>query len=174
MGAGLRSWEACRERKPVVDIAAHSEKIFRLDDLRSRLDPVEDFEIWMWASMNAATNALNAALHHLGLTSPGPYFAHQIPGLYVAPEPVAPWRWRRLFAAPGDVIHIGLPPFEGAVPPAIADAGRAIAAIEDLRESYVRGAQPIAPEIIDDCEAAYRRCMGILEAVLAEPAACRP
>jgi hypothetical protein len=154
-----------------MEVAAHKEKIVRLDDLRGRLDPVEDFELWMWASMTAATNALNACLHQLGLTEPGPYFPHQIPGLYVAPEPGSPGRWKTLFAAPGDVIHIGLPPFEGEIPGRIQEAARALDRIEQFREPYVRGHQPITPDLGDRCGAAYRTCMSILEGILAEPPA---
>jgi hypothetical protein len=152
-----------------MEIAIHREKIGRYNDLRQRLDPSEDFELWMWAGMNAATNALNAALHHLGLTAPSPYFPHQIPGLYIDPQPCAPWRWRRLFAAPGDVIHIGLPPLAVEIPPAIRDAVRALDVIEDFREPYVRGGERIVPGLDRRCEAAYRECMDILEGILAGP-----
>jgi hypothetical protein len=152
-----------------MEIAAHKEKIGRLSDLISRLDPVEDFEIWMWASMSAGTNALNAALHHLGVTLPYDYFPHQIPGLYVEPEPVAPWRWKRIFAAPGDVIHIGLPPLGAPVPARILQAAESLHLIEDLRETHVRGGETITPELARRCADAYRRCMAAFETILAEP-----
>jgi hypothetical protein len=153
-----------------MEVAAHKEKISRLSDLIGRLDPIEDFEIWMWACMSAATNALNAALHHLGVTQPFEYYPHQIPGLYVAPEPISPWHWKRIFATPGDVIHIGLPPFEAPVPPRILEAVKGLHVIEDLRETHVRGGKTITPDLAASCAAAYRSCMAALEAILAQPA----
>lgn len=152
-----------------MEIAVHREKIARLEDLRRRLDPVADFELWMWTSMTAATNALNACLHHLGLTPPGKYYPYQIPGLYVEPEPVD-GKWRKLFAAPGDVIHIGLPPFEGTIPPRVLEAVKSLDVIEDFREPYVRGDGPITPALAASCQAAYERCMTILNEILAGPA----
>ena len=153
-----------------MEIAAHQEKIARLSDLIGRLDPIEDFEIWMWACMSAATNALNAALHHLGVTRPFDYFPHQIPGLYVEPKPVAPWHWRRIFAEPGDVIHIGLPPTTRAVPPSILEAAAGLHVIEDLRETHVRGGQAITPALAAACADAYRATMAKFQTILAGPA----
>jgi hypothetical protein len=150
-----------------MEIAAHREKIERLTELMARLDPVEDFEIWMWASMNAATNALNAVLHRLGLTQPGSRYPHQIPGLYVDPEPIGEWRWRKVFAAPGDVIHIGLPPLATAIPDRVLEAAAALREIEDMREDYVRGTQPIVPQLAERCAAAYHACMAILDELVA-------
>ncbi|HUA52700.1 MAG TPA: hypothetical protein VMB81_11080 [Candidatus Sulfotelmatobacter sp.] len=152
-----------------MEIAAHEEKIARLSDLIGRLDPIEDFEIWMWACMSAATNALNAALHHLGVTQPFDYFPHQIPGLYVEPKPIAPWRWKRMFAEPGDVIHIGLPPCRAPVPERILAAAAGLHVIEDLRETHVRGGQPVTRELAAACADAYRGAMAAFQTILAEP-----
>ena len=43
----------------------------RLESLRARLHPMDDFELWFWAAMNAGTHAVNAALHHAGVTRDG-------------------------------------------------------------------------------------------------------
>lgn len=153
-----------------MDIAIHQEKIGRLDDLRTRLDPHEHFELWMWTSMNAVTQALNAALHRLGVTEPGHLYPHQIPGLYVEPEPVD-GLWRKVMAAPGDVIHLGLPPIDKPIPPAITDASRWLQAIEDLRERHVRGDEPITEETIGICATAYKNSMAILMPLAAETGA---
>ena len=153
-----------------MEIATHKEKIARLSDLMDRLDPQEDFEIWMWACMSAATNALNASLHHLGATQPFDYWPHQIPGLYVEPTPLSPWHWKRIFAVPGDVIHIGLPPFDAPVPPAVLEAIKGLHIIEDLRETHVRGGGAITADLVAACAQAYRRCMGAFDAILAGPA----
>src|SRR5690242_17072946 len=102
----------------------------RLEELRGRLDPVEDFELWMWTSMTATTNGLNACLHHVGLTKASPYYPHQIPGLYVAPVPVD-GKWQELFAEPGDLIHTGLNSLKGKIPQEIESLARELEKIED-------------------------------------------
>ena len=144
-----------------MEIAIHREKMARLDGWRRRLDPVEDFELWMWTSMNAVTNGMNACLHHLGLTQPSPYYPHQIPGLYVAPAPVQ-GQWQELFAAPGDVIHTGLGSIAEHVPEGIARLWEELEKIEDLREVYVRGGKDATPDICDECRLAYERCMELI------------
>jgi hypothetical protein len=154
----------CREND-CMEIAIHREKMARLDDLRRRLDPVEDFELWMWTSMNAATNGMNACLHHLGLTQPSPYYPHQIPGLYVAPTPVQ-GQWQELFAAPGDVIHTGLGSVAEQVPESITRLWQALEKIEDLREVYVRGGKDATPDICDECHLAYERCLDLIREIL--------
>jgi hypothetical protein len=128
-----------------VEISIHLEKISRLEELRGRLDPVEDFELWMWTSMTAATNGFNACLHHVGLTKASPYYPHQIPGLYVAPVPVD-GKWQELFTEPGDLIHTGLDSLKGKVPEEIESLARELEKIEDLREPYVRGGKEPSAE----------------------------
>ena len=147
-----------------MEIAAHREKMARLEDLRSRLDPIEDFELWMWASMTAVTNGLNACLHHLKLTRPKPYYPHQIPGLYVTRGPEN--SWTKLFAAPGDVIHLGLPPFDGDIPQSVVDLSTQLEVLEDLREPFVRGGQPITTAEVERCRAAYEKSITMIENVL--------
>jgi hypothetical protein len=148
-----------------MEIRIHRDKMARLDELRRRLDPVEDFELWMWTSMNAATHGMNACLHHLGLTQPSPYYPHQIPGLYVAPNPVE-GKWQELFAAPGDVIHTGLDSFEGHIPDSIAMLSQELEKIEDLREVYVRGGKDATPDVSEGCRLAYERCRDLIQEIL--------
>lgn len=147
-----------------MEISAHREKMARLEGLRSRLDPTDDFELWMWASMTAVTNGLNACLHQLKLTEPKPYYPHQIPGLYVTRG--AAGSWTSIFAEPGDVIHLGLPPFEGVIPQAIRDLSVELEVLEDLREPYVRGGQPISPQVIQRCRVAYENSVVIIDNIL--------
>ncbi len=149
-----------------MEISIHLEKMARLDNLRGRLDPLEDFELWMWASMTAATNGLNACLHHVGLTKPSPYYAHQIPGMYVAPVPVN-GKWRELFAEPGDLIHTDVNSFAGKIPPHLESLARELETIEDLREPYVRGGKDATPEICKSCDAAYLKCVQLIHQILA-------
>ena len=147
-----------------MEISAHREKMARLEVLRSRLDPVEDFELWMWASMTAATNGLNACLHHLNLTEPKPYYPDQIPGLYVRRGEDG--SWTKLFAVPGDVIHLGMPPFEGDVPQSVFDLSTQLEVLEDLREPFVRGGQPITPAVVERCRTAYDSSIAMIEKIL--------
>lgn len=149
-----------------MHIAVHMEKVGRLEDLLGRLDPQEDFELYMWACMTAGTQALNAALHALGVTEPGPLYPHQIPGIYVEPEPVD-GRWRLVMAQPGDVIHLGLPPVDKPVPAVLEEASRSLTLIEDLREVYVRGGAEITPQVVAVCRDAYGTLMGILKPIIA-------
>ena len=53
-----------RPKAQVMQIPGHLNKASKLNCLRTRLDPLEDFELWFWATMNAGTHALNATLHH--------------------------------------------------------------------------------------------------------------
>ena len=65
-----------------MKVASHLEKIARLELLRARLDPLADFELWFWAGMTAGTHAVNAALHHAGITDDGDAYPSQ-PGVYL-------------------------------------------------------------------------------------------
>jgi hypothetical protein len=151
-----------------MDIALHRGKIAKLDRVRARLDPVDDIELWMAATLQAAIHGLNAALHHVGLTQPGTYFVHQIPGLYVEAMPAAPWHWKRVFAAPGDVLHLGLPPIVGAIPPSIVDALPHLKAIESRREPVLRGAELPTSDVACEIDRAYWCWTAALEAILSD------
>ncbi|MFG1357953.1 hypothetical protein [Xanthobacter pseudotagetidis] len=153
-----------------MEIAVHMEKVGRLEDLLGRLDPQDDFELYMWTCMTAGTQALNAAMHALGVTEPGRLYPHQIPGIYVEPEPVD-GRWRLVMAAPGDVIHLGLPPVARPVPAVLEEASGYLTAIEDLREVYVRGGEAIMPDVVALCQAAYGDLMAILKPLIPNHAA---
>lgn len=151
-------------------IADHMEKVERLSDLLAGLDPVDDFEMWMWTSMTVATNAVNAVMHHLGITAEGDYYAHQIPGLYVVPPPKG-HVWERVILPPGDVIHVGFPPIRGTVPGELQRAFDALSVLEDMREPYVRGDQPITPALVESCRTAFADCLAGTRTLLAGPGA---
>ena len=148
-----------------MEIAHHREKMARINDLRERLDPLDDFELWMWASMSAATNAMNAMLHKLGVTQPGTHFPHQIPGIFVEPEP-AKGRWKKVIVPPGDLIHIGYPPIRTPIPETLSTFLTALEVIEGFRESHVRGNEQVDASVVEACDSAYRRCMEETAAVL--------
>lgn len=151
-----------------MEIAAHLEKVERISALRGRLDRDQDFELWMWMSMTVATNAVNAALHHLGLSDGGDFYAHQIPGLYVEPPPTD-GKWKKVIRGPGDLIHVGFPPLEGEVPEIMERAFVALNVLEDMREPYARGNRPIAPDLADACDTAFDECLALTKEVLDGP-----
>lgn len=150
-----------------MQIASHLEKISRLEALRARLDPSDDFEIWFWAAMTAATNGINAAHHHLGLAEVTPFYPHQIPGVYVEPQPVD-GVWKKVIAQPGDVIHIGLPPLKDEPPEYLCRAYVSLEKLESYRERYVRGNEPITQAVIGEVGLAYHDCMSIVRRLLPE------
>src|SRR3989304_2796475 len=112
--AGCRA-DALKEARMIV--ASHLEKIRKLEALRARLDPLEDFELWFWSAMNAGTHAVKAALHHAGITRADDVFPTQ-PGVYLVPQPDA--TLRAAFHPLGDILHVGRPKVEGAVPEEVA------------------------------------------------------
>jgi len=69
-----------------MNVQSHLEKITRLESLRGRLDPLQDFELWFWAGMTAGTHAVNAALHHGGITASDDMYPTQ-PGVYLVAQP---------------------------------------------------------------------------------------
>lgn len=148
-----------------MHIDAHLLKISRLERSRSRLDPSPDFELWFWATMQAGTHALNAALHHAGLTSESKAFAMQ-PGVYLVPQ--ADGTLVPQLLAPGDVLHIGRPRIEGELPADLQDMAHAMETIESYRDPCVREGKPATPEIAAECDAALQECLSLLRRRLSE------
>ena len=95
-----------------MEIRHHREKYERLLTVRCKLDPLQDFELWFWMSMTAATHMVNAALHHRGASSDAHYYSYHVFGLYVLPER-GPEGWRRAPKPPGDIVHTGRPELPG-------------------------------------------------------------
>ncbi|MEK7864046.1 MAG: hypothetical protein AAB295_12410, partial [Chloroflexota bacterium] len=110
-----------------MNVASHLEKIRKLEALRARLDPMEDFELWFWTAMNAGTQAVNAALHDAGVTRTDDVFPTQ-PGVYLVPQPDA--TLKPSFHPLGDILHVGRPKVEGAIPDDIAEMMRKMEVIE--------------------------------------------
>lgn len=146
-----------------MNVAAHQEKIRKLEALRARLEPLEDFELWFWALMNAGTHAVNAALHHAGVTRPDDVFPTQ-PGVYLVPQAqgLAP-AYRPL----GDVLHVGRPKVEVPVPGDIAAMMQAMELIEHHRDPCIRGEREPTRAIADECAQALGRVLQALDARLA-------
>ncbi len=151
-----------------MHIASHMKKIAKLEAARARFDPLTDFELWFWASMSAGTHALNAALHHAGLTTEEEAFAMQ-PGVYLVPQPggalVAQLR------EPGDVLHLGRPPIKGELPGDIKEMAHAMETIEAFRDPCVREGRPVTPDIVASCGEAYDAVVKLLNRRLSRQAA---
>jgi hypothetical protein len=146
-------------------VPSHLEKFRRLDAVLNRLDPVADRELWIWTAMNACTNLLNAALHHCGATRETDSFHTQVSGLYAVPDRARGGLSDALHP-PGDVMHFGQPPIAAALPAAIERAGAALQALEDLRERFVRGNEPVPPDAERGWRQSYAVCTAELAAVL--------
>jgi hypothetical protein len=129
------------------------------------MNPQDDFELWMWASMTAATNALNAALHASGLTQEDDAYSYNAVGIYVVPPKIL-HEWRKELRPLGDLIHITLSsadrkvrndrrPAPLALPPALNKAAEHVQILEDFRDSCVRGMQPITATDVAQCQSAF-------------------
>jgi hypothetical protein len=149
-----------------MHIEAHLLKISRLERSRARLDASADFELWFWGAMQAGTHALNAALHHCGLTAQNRAFAMQ-PGVYLVPRPDG--RLVPELMEPGDVLHLGRPAIAGELPADVQEMGHAMETIESYRDPCVREGKVATSEIAAECEAALQRCLSLLRLRLEGP-----
>lgn len=142
-----------------MNIASHMEKIGRLESLRERFDPIEDFELWFWAGMTAGTHAVNAALHHAAITIDEDMFPAQ-PGVYLVAQPDR--SLKPTFRPLGDVLHVGRPRIETAVPEDVATMMHQMEIVERHRDPCVREGVTATQAVVDECEAALRRCLQLL------------
>lgn len=143
-----------------MNIASHREKIAKLEALRARLDPMEDFELWFWAGMNAGTHAVNAALHHAGVTGAEDRFPTQ-PGVYLVPQPGG--ALQPMLKPLGDVLHVGRPRVEAPVPEDIARMMSRMEVIEHHRDPCIRGEREPTRAIAEECDAALRAVLALFE-----------
>jgi hypothetical protein len=150
-----------------LNVGAHLDKISRLESLRGRLDPLEDFALWFWSAMNSGTHAVNAALHDAGVTQPDDVFPMQ-PGVYLVPR--ADGEPRPEFRPLGDVLHVGRPALDVPVPSDIQEMMKEMEAIEHHRDPCVRGDREPTQAIVDQCDRALRRCLQLLSERLPERA----
>lgn len=143
-----------------MQISSHIEKIRKFEALMSRLDPLRDFELWFWAAMNAGTNAVNASLHHYGLTRDDDVFPTQ-PGVYLVPQANGELSLRHHKL--GDILHVGRPKLSVPVPDDVAAMMTAMETIEQYRDPCVRDDREPTQAIVDECDEALRTCLSILE-----------
>lgn len=136
--------------------ASHLDKIAKLEALRARLDPAQDFELWFWAGMTAGTHAVNAALHDAGITADDGVFPTQ-PGVYLVPQPDG--SLKPAFRPLGDVLHVGRPKVEGSIPDDVAAMMHAMELVEQYRDPCIRESREPTAEIVAECDDALRRCL---------------
>lgn len=142
-----------------MNVASHLEKIRKLEALRERLDPMDDFELWFWSAMNAGTHAVNAALHHAGVTRADDVFPTQ-PGVYLVSRTDS--SLQASFHPLGDVLHVGRPKVEGAIPEDVAKMMAEMEVIEHHRDPCIRGERQPTRAIAEECDRALRRCLNLL------------
>jgi len=142
-----------------VLVAAHLEKVERLDKARRRLDAFADYELWYFATLTGCVNAMNAALHALGITKAEDCFAHNIPVYYRMGDDAE--TFEPVIRPFGDIEHIDGPETEALVPQELAEAKRALIWLESIRDPSVRGELEITHELIEGVEAAWRLCLQI-------------
>jgi hypothetical protein len=157
--AGGRRADSPDEGEGTVRAAAHLEKIAKLEALRASLDPTEDFELWFWAGMTAGTHAVNAALHHAGVTLDDDRYPTQ-PGVYLVPQ--ADGSLKPEFGPLGDVLHVGRPKVEAPVPEPVAAMMHEMEIVERHRDPCIREGLVPTREIVSECNAALRRCLQLL------------
>jgi hypothetical protein len=148
-----------------VKLAAHLEKVKRMDAVRGRLDPVEDFELWFWMSMCGGTHALNAALHRVGATDDGEYFCTQSVDVYLERGDQA-GDWRHSLRYGCDIIHVGMPKVDAPIPAPLQEACDAMLVLEALRDPCIRGEAAITPQVVAAVDNAYRTCLRLTESVV--------
>ena len=151
-----------------MNVGSHREKIAKLEALRARLDPLEDFELWFWSAMNAGTHAVNAALHRVGATGDADMFATQ-PGVYLVPK--ADGSLTAELRPLGDVLHVGRPKVEAPLPPDVLAMMHEMETLEHHRDPCVRGDREPTAAIVAECDGALRRCLAGLDTLEARLAA---
>lgn len=151
-----------------MKIEAHIAKFHRLDAMLARLDPEVDRELWIWTAMNSGVHLINAALHRHGVTCEVDSFHSQVEGLYEVPDRIRGTLHDEAHA-PGDVMHVGQPPLPEPLPVVIERGAAALQRIEELREPYVRGNEPVPPGAEAHWRDWYETCVCELRAALGMP-----
>jgi len=146
-----------------MKITSHADKIRRLLQLRDRLDPLQDFELWYWTVLTAGTNIWNASLHATGFTNEDRVFS-TIPGVHVVPQ--SDGSFRRELRGPGDVSHVGWPVVPGDMPESIQRLETALHALEAYRDPCLRADRIPTQAIVDDCNHSLLQALAVYEALV--------
>lgn len=137
----------------------HLDKVVRLEEMRTRLDPVEDYELWYFSGLTLCVNAMNAALHALGVTTAERCFAHNVP-VYIR-ETETPGVVVPVIRPFGDIEHIDGPETEALVPAELDEAKRALMWMEEIRDPSVRGELEITDAVIEGVKSACDTCLQV-------------
>ncbi len=145
-------------------IEDHLEKAGRIDRLREKLDPLEDYELWYWASLVVAMNLLNAALHRLEATVDEDCFAHNLP-VYIRPGK-NPGTFEPVVRTPGDLEHVEGEENMRLIPAELDEATQALVELEAVRDPGVRGDLEMTQELMLRVDEAYRSCVTVTREIL--------
>jgi hypothetical protein len=115
----------------------------------------------LWSAASAGNHFLNAALHAHGVSEEDDVYPTQVAGVYLSADA------RRLLKRPGDVLHLGMPPLDGALPPELDSACEALALIEDVASRCIRAGEPPEPGLVNRCARAYADLVAAFEQALA-------
>jgi hypothetical protein len=146
-----------------MEASAHWEKVDRMDAIRSKLDRVDDFELWYWMALDAGNQAVNAALHASGVTAEEPFLASQVNDIYAHRLDDGTWTWA--VRRGGDIIHPQMAKFDRPVPDRLRSAIEALHTLESFRDSCIRLGEPVTPEVTETCERSYRTCIEVCREV---------
>ena len=136
-----------------MKVDSHVLKWHRFDSIRSRFEPQDEFELWYWATLSGGTALINAALHLAKVTEENDLFATQIPDVYATND--GPLFSRHVIGLRCDLIHVGLPEIDGALPADIQCAFDAMHVIEQYRDPCVRSDFSVTAQVVSDCERSY-------------------
>lgn len=109
----------------------------------AKLDPLEDGALYVVFLMRAGTNRVNAALHVMGITD-----------VQASADRV------------GDLNHTYKPRLEGDLPAEVGRMFQPLSFLENLRPQHVRGAEPLTPDLVEQCRQAYEEIVARTAAVL--------
>ncbi len=140
-------------------VSEHLEKVVRLEEMRARLDPAEDYELWYFSGLTLCVNAMNAALHALGITTAERCFVHNVP-VYIR-ETETPGMYVPVIRPFGDIEHIEGPETEALVPAELDEAKRALIWMEEIRDPSVRGKLEITDAVIEGVKSACDTCLQV-------------
>ncbi len=134
----------------------HLEKVARLEEMRARLDPTEDYELWYFSGLTLCVNAMNAALHALGVTTAERCFVHNVPVYIRETEP--PGSFVPVIRPFGDIEHIEGPETEALIPAELDEAKRALIWMEEIRDPSVRGELEVTDAVVEGVKSACDTC----------------
>jgi hypothetical protein len=145
-------------------ISAHIGKFRQFHSASELLDPLDDFELWLWAITSAGTALINAALHAARITDENQYFASQIPDVYALQD--GPGQWSYAIGTKCDLIHVGTPPLTESLPDSIRIACDAMRELDAYRNPCIRGTRAASGQLVAQCQAGYKRVVDAATAFL--------